>query len=84
MKNISKNADELKISYVGAKGETAKEIEEEIAKSLKNNLTRDMELGYTSIGPHRDDVKFELNGRDSKVFASQGQQRRMCFQHCQP
>jgi DNA replication and repair protein RecF len=34
-----------------------------------------MELGYTSIGPHRDDVKFELNGRDSKVFASQGQQR---------
>ena len=75
MKNISKNADELKISYVGAKGETAKEIEEEIAKSLKNNLTRDMELGYTSIGPHRDDVKFELNGRDSKVFASQGQQR---------
>ncbi|MBE5755378.1 MAG: DNA replication/repair protein RecF [Clostridiales bacterium] len=75
MKNISKNADELKISYVGAKGETAKEIEEEVSKSLKNNLSRDMELGYTSIGPHRDDVKFELNGRDSKVFASQGQQR---------
>ena len=34
-----------------------------------------MELGYTSIGPHRDDVKFELNGRDLKIFASQGQQR---------
>jgi DNA replication and repair protein RecF len=75
MKNISKNADELKVSYVGAKGESAKEIEEEILKSLKNNLTRDMELGYTSIGPHRDDLKFELNGKDSRVFASQGQQR---------
>ena len=34
-----------------------------------------MELGYTSIGPHRDDVKFELNGHDSRIFASQGQQR---------
>lgn len=72
---ISKNADSLKITYVGARGETAKEIEQEILKSLENNLERDMELGYTSIGPHRDDVKFELNGKDSKIFASQGQQR---------
>lgn len=72
---ISKNADSLKISYIGAKGETAKEIEQEILKSLENNLERDMELGYTSIGPHRDDIKFELNGKDSKIFASQGQQR---------
>ena len=75
LKHISKDADNLSISYIGVKGETAKEIEEEILKSLHNNLERDMELGYTSIGPHRDDVKFELNGRDLKVFASQGQQR---------
>ena len=34
-----------------------------------------MELGYTTIGPHRDDIRFDLNGRDSRVFASQGQQR---------
>lgn len=72
---ISKNEDDLKITYVGARGESAKEIEEEILKSLHNNLEKDMELGYTSIGPHRDDIKFELNGRDMKVFASQGQQR---------
>ncbi len=75
LNHISKDADSLKISYVGVKGETAKEIEQEILNSLHNNLERDMELGYTSIGPHRDDVKFELNGRDLKVFASQGQQR---------
>ncbi len=75
MKFMSKNADELTISYVGAKGETASEIESEILSSLKTNLERDMELGYTSVGPHRDDVKFELNGKDSKIFASQGQQR---------
>lgn len=75
LKTISKDADELKISYIGARGETAKEIEAEVLKSLENNLERDMELGYTSIGPHRDDVKFELNGRDMKIFASQGQQR---------
>lgn len=75
IKFMSKNADDLGISYVGAKGETSAEIEVEILQSLKNNLDRDMELGYTSVGPHRDDVKFELNGRDAKIFASQGQQR---------
>lgn len=75
MKYISKNADELTISYIGAKGETASEIEAEIKKSLQNNLDKDMELGYTTIGPHRDDVRFELNGNDSRIFASQGQQR---------
>lgn len=75
MKYISKDADELDISYIGVSGETAKEIEEEILKSLNNNIARDMELGYTTIGPHRDDIKFELNKKDAKVFASQGQQR---------
>ena len=75
MKYISKNADELEISYIGVRGETAREIEEEILKSWDNNLDKDMELGYTTIGPHRDDIKFELNKKDAKVFASQGQQR---------
>ena len=75
MKFMSKDADELGISYVGAKGETAPEIEAEILRMLENNIDKDMELGYTSVGPHRDDVKFELNGRDAKIFASQGQQR---------
>ena len=75
MKYISKDADDLKISYIGAKGETSAEIKAEILKALEYNLSKDMELGYTTIGPHRDDIKFELNGKDSKIFASQGQQR---------
>ncbi len=53
--------------------------EEEIAfamyEDLKMSLERDMRLGYTSIGPHRDDIKFILNGDDVRVFGSQGQQR---------
>lgn len=75
MKYISKDSDNLTISYVGVKGETSEEIKNEILKALKFNLDKDMELGYTTVGPHRDDVRFELNGRDSKIFASQGQQR---------
>ena len=75
LKTISDDKDSLKISYVGAKGTEKDEIKKQILKELDENLSRDMELGYTSVGPHRDDVKFELNGLDTKVFASQGQTR---------
>lgn len=53
--------------------------EEDIAyamfSDLKTGLERDLRLGYTSIGPHRDDIKFTLNGLDVRVYGSQGQQR---------
>ena len=40
-------------------------------------LARDMDirLGSTSVGPHRDDMEFELDGIDARKFGSQGQQR---------
>lgn len=35
----------------------------------------ELRAGYSSIGPHRDDLAVTLDGADAKVFASQGQQR---------
>ena len=53
--------------------------EEEISfamyEDLKTAVERDMRLGFTGIGPHRDDIKFTLNGEDVKIYGSQGQQR---------
>lgn len=53
--------------------------EEEISfamyEDLKTGLEKDMRLGFTTIGPHRDDIKFLLNGLDARVYGSQGQQR---------
>lgn len=53
--------------------------EEEIAfafiSDLKLSLLKDMRFGFTTLGPHRDDIKFTLNGEDVRVFGSQGQQR---------
>ena len=52
---------------------------EEIAATVKNDLKaaipKDIRLGFTSIGPHRDDIKFTLNGADARIYGSQGQQR---------
>jgi len=72
---LSDNNEELSIGYVGVRGITKDEIKSELIAALENNLERDMELGYTTIGPHRDDIKFELNGIDARAFASQGQAR---------
>lgn len=75
MKYLSKETESINITYIGATGTTTEEIKAELLKTLKANLNKDMELGYTSIGPHRDDIKIELNGKDSKIYASQGQRR---------
>ena len=42
---------------------------------LKKNIERDVNLGYTSIGPHRDDIKIISDGIDVRIYGSQGQQR---------
>ena len=43
--------------------------------SLRERRDKDILLGNTGIGIHRDDLKTYINGVESKSFASQGQQR---------
>lgn len=42
---------------------------------LKESRNKDLFQGYTTVGPHRDNVVFMLNNRDAKRFCSQGQCR---------
>jgi len=42
---------------------------------LQESIERDRILQYTSIGPHKDDLIFIMNGNPAKRFASQGQQK---------
>ncbi len=42
---------------------------------LKSSYERDIILGTTSIGPHRDFFKVFVNGKDVSVYGSQGEQR---------
>jgi DNA replication and repair protein RecF len=49
------------------------------SNQLENELittrNKDLQIGYTGIGPHKDDLKFLLNQMPIKKFASQGQQK---------
>ena len=72
---LSDGKEELKMKtesgYYGEEEEIAFALKED----LKTALEKDMRLGFTTIGPHRDDIKFTLNGDDVRVYGSQGQQR---------
>ena len=48
---------------------------DELISQFASKMEKDLILGYTTVGPHRDDIKIKLNGEDVRVFASQGQQR---------
>ena len=72
---LTDGGEELKISpdknYVGTEEELAKRLFDE----LSNGYDRDIRLGYTACGPHRDDMDISVNGSDAKIYASQGQTR---------
>jgi DNA replication and repair protein RecF len=49
--------------------------EDEIAAALQAARTKDFATQATQVGPHRDDLAFELDERDAGAYASQGQLR---------
>jgi DNA replication and repair protein RecF len=72
-------APQALLSYRAAAGARADGSEEEIgarlAAILADRLERDRERGYTSVGPHVDDLALALDGRGARLYGSQGQQR---------
>ncbi len=72
---LTKNKENLELFYSGIIKDSAEEIEKEFLKELNKRLEKDFKLGFTSFGPHRDDIKFLVNGIDIRSFGSQGQQR---------
>ncbi|MFL5650117.1 MAG: DNA replication/repair protein RecF [Chloroflexota bacterium] len=53
-------------------GEAARDA---LARRLAETAEKEVWNGSTLVGPHRDDIVFELGGRDLATFASRGQQR---------
>lgn len=45
------------------------------ANALENSVTKELYLGYTSIGPHHAEVHMEINSHPVKHFLSRGQQK---------
>jgi DNA replication and repair protein RecF len=71
----------LTLSYLAAGRESddlaggGPSLEERLTEALHRRLPRDRERGYTSVGPHADDLGLALGDRAARLYASQGQSR---------
>ena len=74
-KYLTDGKETLDLSYVGFTADDEKTIKKMLMVEYEKTLEKDMQLGYTSVGPHRDDLKITVNGIDVRHFGSQGQQR---------
>lgn len=73
--NLTSGEENLTLSYQGYVADTENDLKLLLLKKYDETLEKDMRLGFTSVGPHRDDIKIESNGIDLRSFGSQGQQR---------
>ena len=74
LEGISGAKERLKIRYQSfLKGDSPEDAGEYFLERLRQLHDQERRLGYTLLGPHRDDLEFELNGFDASRYASRGQ-----------
>lgn len=71
-RELQDNMEVLELRYVSS-------VQNDFFKELQQSLPKDVRLGYTSVGTHRDDFDILLNGYPTKNYASQGQQKTIVF-----
>ncbi len=69
---IAGNNESITIEYAT---KTSTDLYSELLRARFDDLKR----GVTSVGPHRDDVIFSLNGLNARHESSQGEQRSLAF-----
>ena len=74
-KELTSNEEDLQLSYQGYTAENVEDLEKLLLQKLNENIEKDIKLGFTTVGPHRDDIKIDANNIDLRSFGSQGQQR---------
>ncbi len=76
VRKISGDREKLRIEYkTTCDYVTAPEGREILYKQIYHRREKDIYAGSATIGPHRDDLEFYINGKDAKKYGSQGQQR---------
>ena len=77
--SIAGRVEEPMMTYepsVEAQGSTSEEaIRQAFVKELKRKASEEKRFGITLVGPHRDEVKLEINNLGVRSHASQGQHK---------
>lgn len=75
--NISGDGELSSMAYApeGIRALEQEQVRDQLLELFRRNRESDIRHGTTTAGPHRDDLKFQLNGRPLKTFGSTGQQK---------
>ena len=68
-KGISGSQEEIDVVYESQLHNNS------LAELLQDSIDRDRILQHTSMGPHKDDLEFKIDGYPIKKYGSQGQQK---------
>ncbi len=76
-RHVSGGLEKLSVEYCPSvqSEETGEKLQNAIYETLNRARAIDLKRMITSIGPHRDDVRMNLNGMDARAYGSQGQIR---------
>lgn len=75
------NGPQLTLFPAGGGAEAAEQpnprqaVSQSYSAKLREMRSREIDQGVTLVGPHRDDLRFWVNGVDMNTFGSRGQQR---------
>lgn len=76
--SISSESAFLQLKYKAAvpfSGGVQEEVALHLQQQYMRTRRRELELGITLNGPHKDDILVNLGGQEAKTFASEGQKR---------
>lgn len=77
---ISLGREDLRVIYRPSvkeisEADAPRQIQEKISQRLAQVRADELRRATTQLGPHRDDIEFQLGGKNAHLYASQGQQR---------
>lgn len=72
---LSQKSETLDLLYESTVSRQEDCTEESFLEKLSAAEKSDLATGYTSVGPHRDDMEILINGISARLYGSQGQQR---------
>lgn len=75
--HVSGGLEKLSVEYCPSvvSDESGEKLQNSIYETFRRARNIDLKRMVTSIGPHRDDVRMNLNGMDVRAYGSQGQVR---------
>lgn len=69
---IADNSEEIELYY-------RRSCEGSLEEALEQSLENDLRMGFTSVGPHRDELELRIQGEAAASYASEGQQRTLAI-----